>query len=127
MLPTAFPIPSFTPKLCTSSLTEYQGLPTSLAMSSKPITAECTTVSAMAVPSVPHLLLCPASRRCNSWGNSPSTGIGSALEDPLTLHAQSSLAFLWAPPWPLTLTRISRVTPARSPPEPKRVEENRGL
>lgn len=89
MLPTAFPVPSFTPKLYTSSLTEYQGLPTSLAMSSKPITAECTTVSAMAVPSVPHLLLCPASRRCNSWGNSPSTGmVAQLLPTPTLLPAR---------------------------------------
>lgn len=42
------------------------GPPTSLVMSSKPITAECTTDSAMAVTPIPHLLRCPASRRCSS-------------------------------------------------------------
>ena len=56
-------------------------------------------------------------REC-PWGLAPRP-LGSALEDPLTPHAPSSLAFPRAPPWPLTLTRISHVMPARSPPEPK--------
>lgn len=74
-----FAHPALHPKLHPLSLTGYWGLPTSLAMSSKPITAECTTDSAMAVPPVPHLLLCPASRRHSSWGNSPRTGMVAQL------------------------------------------------
>lgn len=76
-----FPTPSpyLSPKLHPLSLIGYWGLPTSLAMSSKPTTAECTTDSAMTVPPVPHLLLCPASRRCSSWGSSPSTGMAAQL------------------------------------------------
>ena len=60
------------------------------------------------------------------WGLAPGP-LGSALEDLLTPRAQSSPAFPWVPPRPLTLTCISCMTPARSPLEPKRAEENQGL
>lgn len=59
------------------------------------------------------------------WGLAPGP-LGSALEDLLT-RAQSSPAFPWVPPGPLTLTCISCMMPARSPLEPKRAEENQGL
>lgn len=61
--------PILHPKLYSLSLTGYWGLPTSLDMSSKPITVECTTDSAMPVPPVLHLFLCPASRQNSSQGN----------------------------------------------------------
>lgn len=74
------------------------GLPTSLVMSSKPITAECTTDSAMAAPPIPHLLLCPARRRCSSWGNSPSTGmVAQLLPTPTLLRPKP-------PPAPVVLS-----------------------
>lgn len=59
--------------------------PTSLAKSSRPMTAECTTDSAKPGPPAPHRFLRAARRRCNSRGSSPSTGMVAQLPPTPTL------------------------------------------